>query len=210
LEHKTSQSVSQLMSSESSVEYRIVLRHDLNCFPCHRYAGYVNAALYSCDRCSPKNMFGHADIHTVGGSELCSSCATNLGTPILQIRSVGPWTNNELPATTLAEHRVILAHNYDCPGCHKDKRVEVEDFFTSCKRCLRPLIPAGIHCVGEDQMCRTCADKFGLPRIQYRRVESWSDYREGEHGEPLTRGRLRAAAGPILESGDDDELDLDA
>lgn len=31
----------------------------------------------------------------------------------------------------------------------------------------------------------------------------------GEHGEPLTRGRLRASAGPIEESGDDAELNLD-
>lgn len=32
----------------------------------------------------------------------------------------------------------------------------------------------------------------------------------GEYGEPLTRARLRAAAGPIGEYGDDDELNLDA
>lgn len=32
----------------------------------------------------------------------------------------------------------------------------------------------------------------------------------GEEGEPLSRGRLQAASGPILESGDDDELNLDA
>lgn len=32
----------------------------------------------------------------------------------------------------------------------------------------------------------------------------------GERGEPLTRGRLRAVPGPVAESGDDDELNLDA
>ncbi len=31
----------------------------------------------------------------------------------------------------------------------------------------------------------------------------------GEHGEPLTRGTLRAAAAPVYESGDDDELNSD-
>lgn len=30
----------------------------------------------------------------------------------------------------------------------------------------------------------------------------------GEHGEPITRARLRAAPGPIEESGSDDELNL--
>lgn len=32
----------------------------------------------------------------------------------------------------------------------------------------------------------------------------------GEDGEPLTRGRLRAQQGPVEESGDDDELKLEA
>jgi antitoxin (DNA-binding transcriptional repressor) of toxin-antitoxin stability system len=32
----------------------------------------------------------------------------------------------------------------------------------------------------------------------------------GQDGAPLARGRLRAAPGPIEESGDDDELNLDA
>lgn len=32
----------------------------------------------------------------------------------------------------------------------------------------------------------------------------------GENGEPITRGRLRSFAGPVEESGDDDELNLDA
>jgi hypothetical protein len=51
--------------------------------------------------------------------------------------------------------------------------------------------------------------------VEHEVVEQLREVANGElvsaeGGEPIVRGRLRAASGSVLESGDDDELNLDA